>query len=94
QKAMQYTDAVLSVTPAGAPIFFFNIPGAASADALLPPASVLTPLPGLIFRSPTARQIPICRADRGFFQNVADVSIAYQIFGTRMFFTTQRILKA
>ena len=54
---MQYTDAVLSVTPAGAPIFFFNIPGAASADALLPPASVLTPLPGLIFRSPEARKL-------------------------------------
>ncbi|MBQ2868734.1 MAG: hypothetical protein IJE88_01785, partial [Akkermansia sp.] len=30
--------------------YFSNIPGAASADALLPPASVLTPLPGLIFR--------------------------------------------
>ena len=84
---MQYTDAVLSVTPAGAPIFFFNLPGAASADALLPPASVLTPLPGLIFRSlalANNRQIPIYCAEGGFFQNVADVSIAYQIFGTRM----------
>ena len=52
---MQYTDAVLSVTPPGLR-YFFNLPGAASADALLPPASVLTPLPGLIFRSPAARQ--------------------------------------
>ena len=34
-------------------------------------------------------QIPICRADRGFFQNVADVSIAYQIFGTRVDFGWQ-----
>ena len=45
---------MLSVTPPGLR-YFFNIPGAASADALLPPASVLTPLPGLIFRSPEAR---------------------------------------
>ena len=72
---MQYTDAMLSVTPAGAPIFFSIYrglgasrlafarllrPHGSSADALLPPASVLTPLPGLIFRSPAARPIPIC----------------------------------
>ena len=29
-------------------------------------------------------QIPICRADRGFFQNGADSSIAYKIYGTRV----------
>ena len=52
---------------------FFNIPGAASADALLPPASVLTPLPGLIFRSPALAncppQIPICRLVRSGDRN-------------------------
>ena len=41
-------------------------------------------LTGSKFLGLSARQIPICRADRGFFQNVADVSIAYQIFGTRV----------
>ncbi len=30
------------------------------------------------------RQIPICRAGVGFFQNVADISIACKIFGTRV----------
>ena len=43
-------------------------------------------LTGSKFLGLSARQIPICRADRGFFQNVADVSIAYQIFGIRVFF--------
>ncbi len=38
-------------------------------------------------RSPTARQVLICRADRGYFQNVADVSIVYQIFGTHVVFS-------
>jgi len=33
--------------------------------------------------------IPICQSDRGFFLNVSDVSIAYQIFGTRVFFSAQ-----
>ncbi|MBQ6942298.1 MAG: hypothetical protein IJN23_07010, partial [Akkermansia sp.] len=51
---------------------FFNLPGAASADALLPPASVLTPLPGLIFRSlalANNRQIPIWRFFQAIFFN-------------------------
>ena len=41
-------------------------------------------LAGSSFRSPLARQIPICRAGVGFSQNVADISIACKIFGTRV----------
>ena len=40
-------------------------------------------LSGSKFLGLSARQIPICRAEGGFFQNVADISIAYKIFGTR-----------
>ena len=40
-------------------------------------------LTGSKFLGLSAPQILICRADWGFFQNVADVSIAYQLFGTR-----------
>ena len=49
---------------------------------LTPWAMESVALPGSKFLGLSARQITICRADRGFFQNVADVSIAYQIFGT------------
>ena len=47
-------------------------PHGSSADALLPPASVLTPLPGLIFRSlalANNRQIPIWRFVKAIFFN-------------------------
>ena len=50
---------------------------------LTPWAMESVALSGSEFLGLSARQIPICRADRGFFQNVADVSIAYQIFGAR-----------
>ena len=42
-------------------------------------------LTGSEFLGLSARQIPICCAEGGFFQNVADVSIAYQIFGTHVY---------
>ncbi|MBP3499746.1 MAG: hypothetical protein J6J97_06645, partial [Akkermansia sp.] len=43
-------------------------------------------LTGSNFRSPAARPIPIYCAGGGFFQNVADISFLYKIFGTRVFF--------
>ena len=45
----------------------------------------LRPLRGLkIPRAFSPTKIPICCAEGGFFQNVADVSIAYQILGTHV----------
>jgi hypothetical protein len=41
-------------------------------------------LAGSSFRSPLARPIPIYCAEGDFFQNVADISILYKIFGTRV----------
>jgi len=73
-KAQNQCIAPLSVTPPGLRYFFQYTGGlglrvshslacyALTGRALMrsyPPASVLTPLPGLIFRSPAARQIPI-----------------------------------
>ena len=41
-------------------------------------------LTGSKFLGLSARQIPIYCAEGGFFQNVADISILYKIFGTRV----------
>ncbi|MBQ6941128.1 MAG: hypothetical protein IJN23_01020, partial [Akkermansia sp.] len=79
--------AVLSVTPAGAPIFFSIYRGLRALTRSYPRLVFLRPCRGLFsarLRSQTARQIPICRAGMGFSQNVADISIACKIFGTRV----------
>ena len=47
---------------------FLSIPGAALAGASLPPAIIFRPERGYEFRSPAARQIPICRVMQTFNQ--------------------------
>ena len=51
---------------------------------LTPWAMESVALSGSKFLGLSARQIPIYCAEGGFFQNVADISILYKIFGTRV----------
>ena len=48
---------------------------------LTPWAMESVALSGSEFLGLSARQIPICRAEEGVFQNVADISIAYKTLG-------------
>ena len=83
---MQYTDAVLSATHSatlrGSDMFFIS--------PSVPPRCGSTlgyycfALSGSEFLGLSARQSPIYCAEGGFFQNVADISILYKIFGTRV----------
>ena len=51
---------------------------------LTPWAMESVALSGSKFLGLSARQISIYCAEGGFFQNVADISILYKIFGTRV----------
>ena len=51
---------------------------------LTPWAMESVALSGSKFLGLSARQSPIYCAEGGFFQNVADISILYKIFGTRV----------
>ena len=65
-------------------ILFCRIPGAAPALRAYPRLVFFHPLRGLRIPRAFSPTKTIYCAEGGFFQNVADISILYKIFGTRV----------